>query len=52
MKPPCPFWENIEAIQSFAGQDVEVAKYYVEDEDFLLEFKPSVVHYEVVGQSQ
>jgi heme-degrading monooxygenase HmoA len=46
------FWENIEAIQSFAGQDVGVAKYYVEDKDFLLEFEPSVVHYEVVGQSQ
>jgi heme-degrading monooxygenase HmoA len=46
------FWENIEAIQSFAGQDVDVAKYYVEDKDFLLEFEPSVVHYQVVGQSQ
>jgi hypothetical protein len=46
------FRENIEAIQSFAGQDVGVAKYYVEDKDFLLEFEPSVVHYEVVGQSQ
>ena len=45
------FWENIEAIQSFAGQDVEVAKYYVEDKDFLLEFEPNVVHYKVVGQS-
>jgi heme-degrading monooxygenase HmoA len=45
------FWENLEAIKGFAGEDVEVAKYYPEDEDFLLEFEPNVVHYKVVGQS-
>ena len=45
------FWKDIESIQGFAGQDVERAKYYPEDSDFLLEFEPSVVHYEVVGQS-
>lgn len=27
------------------------AKYYPEDKDYLLEFEPKVVHYEVVGQS-
>jgi len=46
------FWENLEAIKGFAGEDVEVAKYYPEDKDFLLEFEPTVVHYEVVGQSE
>jgi heme-degrading monooxygenase HmoA len=45
------FWESLEAIKGFAGDDVEVAKYYPEDQDFLLEFEPRVVHYEVVGQS-
>jgi heme-degrading monooxygenase HmoA len=45
------FWESLEAIQGFAGADVEAAKYYPEDQDFLLEFEPRVVHYEVVGQS-
>ena len=45
------FWENLEAIKGFAGDEVEVAKYYPEDKDFLLEFEPRVVHYEVVGQS-
>lgn len=45
------FWENLEAIQGFAGEEVEVAKYYPEDKDFLLEFEPNVVHYEVVGHS-
>ena len=44
------FWEGMEAIRGFAG-DVEVAKYYPEDQDFLLEFEPRVTHYEVVGQS-
>ena len=46
------FWESLSAIHGFAGQDVEVAKYYPEDRDFLLEFEPTVVHYEVVGQSR
>ena len=31
--------------------DAELAKYYPEDKDFLLEFEPRVVHYKVVGQS-
>lgn len=44
------FWESLEAIKGFAGDDVETAKYYPEDKDFLLEFEPKVVHYEVVGQ--
>jgi heme-degrading monooxygenase HmoA len=42
-------WENMEAIRRFAGSDLEAAKYYPEDADFLLEFEPRVVHYEVVG---
>ncbi len=44
-------WENWEAIKKFAGEDVSVAKYYEEDKDFLIEFEPTVVHYEVVGKS-
>lgn len=45
------FWESLDAIKGFAGEDIEKAKYYPEDQDFLLEFEPTVVHYEVVGQS-
>ncbi len=44
------FWESLDAIRGFAGADVEKAKYYPEDKDFLLEFEPTVVHYQVVGQ--
>jgi heme-degrading monooxygenase HmoA len=42
------FWESREAIASFAGDDIEVAKYYPEDEKYLLEFEPTVTHYELV----
>jgi heme-degrading monooxygenase HmoA len=45
------FWEDMESIKAFAGEDVEKAKYYPEDKDFLLEFEPTVVHYKVVGHS-
>jgi heme-degrading monooxygenase HmoA len=45
------FWENLESIKGFAGDDIELAKYYDEDSDYLLEFEKNVVHYEVTGQS-
>ena len=44
------FWESLDAIRAFAGQDAEIAKYYPEDAGFLLEYEPRVVHYEVVGK--
>ena len=45
------FWKDLDSIRAFAGKDVETAKYYPEDKDFLLAIEPKVVHYEVVGQS-
>jgi heme-degrading monooxygenase HmoA len=45
------FWENMGVIRGVAGEAVEQAKYYPEDQAFLLEFEPTVVHYHVVGQS-
>jgi len=45
------FWRDLDSIKAFAGDEVETAKYYPEDEEFPLEFEPKVVHYEVVGQS-
>jgi heme-degrading monooxygenase HmoA len=45
------FWESLDAIRAFAGEDAEKAKYYAEDAGFLLEYEPRVVHYEVVGRS-
>ncbi len=46
------FWRDLDSIKSFAGSDVEKAKYYEEDREYLLEFEPRVIHYEVVGSSQ
>jgi len=40
-------WQNIEAIQRFAGEEYEKAKYYPEDQQFLLDFPETVEHYEV-----
>lgn len=45
------FWRDMASIRGFAGDDVETAKYYPEDHDYLLEFEPTVVHYDVVGQA-
>lgn len=40
------FWESIDSIKKFAGEDYEKAKYYPRDKDFLLEFEPGVLHYD------
>ena len=42
------FWESMDKIEAFAGSDPEKARYYPEDEKFLLDFEPTVGHYEVV----
>jgi heme-degrading monooxygenase HmoA len=41
------YWEDMDAIRNFAGEDLEKAKYYPEDSAFLLEFEEKVRHYEV-----
>jgi hypothetical protein len=38
------WWDSYESIRSFAGEEIEVAKYYEEDKTFLLEFEPHVIH--------
>ena len=45
------FWETMSAIQSFAGENVDVPKYYAEDSDFLLEFEPQVQHCNLVARA-
>jgi len=44
------FWKNIEVIKNFAGDDFEKAKYYSEDENYLLEFEERVIHLEVFAE--
>lgn len=40
------WWDSYESIRSFAGEVIETAKYYEEDNTYLLEFEPNVMHYE------
>ena len=42
-------WDSRDSIRAFAGDDIEQAVYYPEDDRFLVERDPSVRHYEVVG---
>lgn len=44
------YWDNLEVIKNFAGEDYEVAKYYPEDKDYLLEFEEKVKHHEVFAE--
>jgi heme-degrading monooxygenase HmoA len=44
-------WESEDAIRGFAGSDIQKARYYPEDADFLLEFEPHVQHYVVTASS-
>ena len=37
-------WDNLDSIRKFAGEELEKAKYYPEDSEFLLEFEPHVIH--------
>jgi len=40
-------WDSVESIKEFAGEDYHKAKYYPEDQDFLLDFPEFVEHFEV-----
>ncbi len=43
------FWESLKVIEGFAGKEIDRAKYYPEDNDFLLAFEPTVQHWEAVA---
>ena len=45
-------WESFEAISRFAGRDVETARYYPRDAEFLVELEPGVTHYQVLVSPQ
>ena len=44
------FWDSVDAIRAFAGADYERARYYPEDDAYLLEREPFVTHYTVVDR--
>jgi heme-degrading monooxygenase HmoA len=45
-------WDSVRAIRAFAGEDIDTAVYYPEDERYLVERDTTVSHYEVVDQVQ
>lgn len=42
-------WESRAAIEGFAGQDIEKAVFYPDDDRFLIDRDLTVRHYEVAG---
>ena len=44
-------WDDENAIKDFAGEDWEQARYYPEDENYLLTFEPLVTHFDVLEHS-
>jgi heme-degrading monooxygenase HmoA len=45
-------WDSMAAIRRFAGPDPEKARYYPEDERYLLALDPHVTHYEVAAAAR
>jgi heme-degrading monooxygenase HmoA len=41
-------WESLDAVRGFAGDDVERAVFYPEDDRFLIDRETTVAHFEVV----
>lgn len=41
-------WDSVESIKKFAGEDYRRARYYPEDDDYLLDREPYVIHAEVL----
>ena len=42
------FWDGLESIRAFAGDDLTRARYYPNDERFLLELTERVEHFDVL----
>ena len=45
-------WDSYGSIRAFAGADLEKARYFPKDRDFLLEFEPKVAHYDVLASPE
>lgn len=40
-------WDDLESIAAFAGEDIEAAVFYPEDDRFLVDRETSVTHYTI-----
>lgn len=45
------WWRSIDDIKGFAGNDIAIARYYPEDDHYLLDRPLHVEHHEVVASS-
>ena len=45
------FWDSLDAFRGFAGDEVETAVFYPEDDRFLVERDLTVKHYEVADSA-
>lgn len=43
------FWDSLDAVRSFAGEDVLRARYYPDDDQYLLEKEEFVTHWDVAA---
>ena len=43
-------WDSLESVRGFAGDDIEKAVFYPEDERFLVDRELTVAHYEFEGE--
>jgi heme-degrading monooxygenase HmoA len=43
------WWESLDSIRGFAGDDVSVAVFYPEDDDYLVDRETTVTHFEVAA---
>lgn len=41
-------WDSLDSIAAFAGDDVDQARYYPQDQAYLIELEPNVTHYDVL----
>ncbi|MDH3215052.1 MAG: antibiotic biosynthesis monooxygenase [Candidatus Krumholzibacteria bacterium] len=40
-------WDSLESVKAFAGKDIDKARYYREDDDYLVDKPLHVVHHDV-----
>lgn len=44
------WWDSLDDIKAFAGADINAAKYYPEDDDYLVERETTVAHFVVAPE--
>ncbi len=46
------FWDSLEAVKKFAGENVERAVFYPEDDEFLVDREWTVTHFELINAAE